>query len=65
MSILRENKIVLLLHLLHRFGQTRLLGGLLGVLFVLLHEDLHQRLEVLVQPGLSTLLVSTLFIQYT
>ena len=65
MSILRENKIVLLLHLLHCFGQTRLLGGLLGVLFVLLHEDLHQRLEVLVQPGLSTLLVSTLFIQYT
>ena len=55
MSIFWEDKIVLLLHLLHCFGQTRLLGGLLGVLFVLLHEDLHQRLEVLVQPGLSTL----------
>ena len=52
MSILGEDEVVLLLHLLHRAGQTRLLGGLLGVLLVLLHEDLHQRLEVLIQPRL-------------
>ena len=30
MSILWENEIVLLLHLLHRFRKTRLLRGLLG-----------------------------------
>ena len=52
MGVLREDKIVLPLHLLHGAGQTGLLGGLLGVLFVLLHENLHQRLEVLIQPSL-------------
>ena len=52
MSVLRKYKIVLLLHLLHGAGQTGLLGGLLRVLFVFLHENLHQRLEVLIKPSL-------------
>ena len=52
MCVLREDEIVLPLNLLHGAGQTGLLGGLLSVLFVFLHENLHQRLEVLIQPSL-------------
>ena len=48
--VLREN--CKASHLLHGGGEERFVGRLLGVIFVLLHQDLDQGLEVPLQPGL-------------